>query len=98
MTEDYGISCSRGSTLRCLDHGQYRLRQRDQECLGSGDGVEAGRTVLEFSTKQTCVGRAEQEAFLEEMDAVFLERCRGYHTVRSGQSNSLFRWCLHAGP
>ncbi|CAM9266582.1 unnamed protein product [Laminaria digitata] len=50
------------------------------ECLGSGDGVEAGRAVLEFSTKQTCVGKEEQEAFLNEMEAVFLERCRGYHT------------------
>lgn len=84
--------------MRCLDDGQFRPRQRNQECLGSGDGVEAGRTVLEFSTKQTCVGRAEREAFLEEMDAVFRERCRGYHTVRLGQGKSLFRWCSRAGP
>lgn len=56
-----------------------------QECLGSGDGVEAGRAVLNFSTKQTCVGKEEQEAFLHDMDAVFLQRCRGYHTVRLGR-------------
>lgn len=53
-----------------------------KECLGSGDGVGAGRTVLEFSTKQTCVGKEEQEAFLRDMDAVFKERCKGYYTVR----------------
>lgn len=52
-----------------------------QECLGSGDGIAAGQTVLEFSKKQTCVGEEEQAAFLAEMDAVFKERCRGYHTA-----------------
>lgn len=37
--------------------------------------------MLQFSRKQTCVGEEEQAAFLAEMDAVFKERCRGYHTA-----------------
>lgn len=52
-----------------------------QECLGSGDGIAAGQAVLQFSTKQTCVGEHEQAAFLAEMDSVFKEKCRGYHTA-----------------
>lgn len=53
-----------------------------QECLGAGDGAGAARAVLNFSDKQTCVGKEEQEAFCREMDGVFRERCRGYNTVR----------------
>lgn len=53
-----------------------------QECLGAGDGTGAARAVLNFSDKQTCVGKEEQEAFCREMDGVFRERCRGYNTVR----------------
>ncbi len=49
--------------------------------MGSGDGIAAGLTVLQFSTKQTCVGDEEQAAFLADMDAVFKERCKGYHTA-----------------
>ncbi|CAM9525132.1 unnamed protein product [Ectocarpus fasciculatus] len=59
---------------------QQRHFVRLLECLGSGDGIAAGQAVLQFSTKQTCVGEHEQAAFLAEMDSVFKERCRGYHT------------------
>eukprot|EP00904_Undaria_pinnatifida_P013619 jgi/Undpi1/9388/HiC_scaffold_27.g11846.m2 len=68
-----------GMVAKLFGH-QRRHFIRLLECLGSGDGVEAGRAVLNFSTKQTCVGKEEQEAFLHDMDAVFLQRCRGYHT------------------
>lgn len=57
-----------------------------QECLGAGDGVGAAQAVLKFSAKQSCVGKEEQEAFCRDMDTVFRERCRGYHTVRLSPS------------
>eukprot|EP00752_Nemacystus_decipiens_P002274 g2155.t1 len=59
---------------------QRRHFVRLLECLGAGDGIAAGEAVLQFSKKQTCVGEEEQAAFLAEMDSVFKERCRGYHT------------------
>eukprot|EP00903_Cladosiphon_okamuranus_P010218 g9677.t1 len=59
---------------------QRRHFVRLLECLGAGDGIAAGKAVLQFSKKQTCIGEEEQAAFLAEMDQVFKERCRGYHT------------------
>ncbi|CAM9380778.1 unnamed protein product, partial [Sphacelaria rigidula] len=50
------------------------------ECLGSGDGLGAARAVLNFSAKQSCVGEKETQAFCDDMEKVFKERCRGYHT------------------
>lgn len=60
-----------------------------QECLGSGDGIAAGQTVLQFSTKQTCVAEEDQAAFLADMETVFKETCNGYHTVSKRRTISL---------
>ncbi|CAN0181351.1 unnamed protein product [Ectocarpus sp. 6 AP-2014] len=69
-----------GMVAKLYGH-QQRHFVRLLECLGSGDGIAAGQAVLQFSTKQTCVGEHEQAAFLAEMDSVFKEKCRGYHTA-----------------
>jgi aarF domain-containing kinase len=42
--------------------------------------------VLGWSEKQTCTGKAETEAFRQEMDEIFKVYCRGYGTnVSVGQ-------------
>ncbi|CAM9824375.1 unnamed protein product [Pylaiella littoralis] len=68
-----------GMVAKLYGH-QQRHFIRLLECLGSGDGVAAGLAVLQFSTKQTCVGYEERGAFLADMDAVFKDRCKGYNT------------------
>ncbi|CAM9329080.1 unnamed protein product, partial [Hapterophycus canaliculatus] len=68
-----------GMVAKLYGH-QRRHFIRLLECLGAGDGIAAGKTVLQFSTKQTCVGEEEQAAFLADMESVFKERCNGYKT------------------
>eukprot|EP00545_Synedropsis_sp_CCMP1620_P011257 CAMPEP_0119022386 /NCGR_PEP_ID=MMETSP1176-20130426/27890_1 /TAXON_ID=265551 /ORGANISM="Synedropsis recta cf, Strain CCMP1620" /LENGTH=668 /DNA_ID=CAMNT_0006977229 /DNA_START=188 /DNA_END=2194 /DNA_ORIENTATION=+ len=47
--------------------------------IGDGDGRIAARCALRFS-KETQLTEEEQNGFVEDMDELFKERCRGYHT------------------
>ena len=48
--------------------------------LGEGDGRDAGRFVLRWSTAQTCAAAEAQAAFVEAMAGFFATDCRGYGT------------------
>ncbi|GKY91355.1 hypothetical protein MPSEU_000107700 [Mayamaea pseudoterrestris] len=47
--------------------------------LGEGNGRDAANFALNFS-QENALSEAEREAFRQDMDLLFQERCRGYHT------------------
>lgn len=47
--------------------------------LGDGNGKIAGRCALQFS-KESLLTEEEENAFVNDMDELFRERCRGYGT------------------
>eukprot|EP00617_Octactis_speculum_P026075 CAMPEP_0185747884 /NCGR_PEP_ID=MMETSP1174-20130828/6524_1 /TAXON_ID=35687 /ORGANISM="Dictyocha speculum, Strain CCMP1381" /LENGTH=543 /DNA_ID=CAMNT_0028423279 /DNA_START=6 /DNA_END=1634 /DNA_ORIENTATION=- len=48
------------------------------QAIGEGDGIKAGRHVLDFSEFQSCASAECRHAFQEDMDAFFRTHCRGY--------------------